>query len=172
MPSQVTIDAPLTTWYCDECGGAIVRYSPGTAVEQTGVVAWQQPVTHHSGNPDKPSQKSPATEYKVLHKIKCDTDRSDATWEVETLLGIAGLQRWSELLWNGPAQDSLQLSANASLHPTLDLLYRFQVPYYEQARQYLRTQSAQEIIGGRAVLEEKEWQQIITEGSREIEEGL
>jgi hypothetical protein len=168
----IDIDAPLTTWYCDDCGGPIVRFSPGTPVEQTGVIAWQQPVTHHSGNPDEPSLRSPATKYKVLHKIKCDTNRSDATWEVETLLGVEGLQRWSELLWNGPAQDSFQLSANANLHPTLDLLYRFQVPYYEQGRPYLHTQSAQEIIGGRAVLKEDSWKNIITEGSREIEEGL
>ncbi|AOY74227.1 hypothetical protein ARZXY2_4728 (plasmid) [Arthrobacter sp. ZXY-2] len=166
------IDAPLTTWYCDDCGGTVIRYSPGTAVEQTGVVAWQQPSNQYSENPDELTLRRPATEYKVLHKITCDTNRSAATWEVESLLGIEGLQRWSELLWNGPAQESFQVGANASLYPTLDLLYRFQVPYYEQARQYLHTQSAQEILGGRAVLKEDSWKNIITEGTREIQEGL
>jgi hypothetical protein len=172
LPTPLAIDAPLTTWYCDNCGGAIVQHSPGTPPEQTGVVAWQQPALQFAENPDERAQKSLATAYKVVHKIKCDNDRSDATWETDTLLGVEGLQLWSELLWNGPYQESFQLSTNTQLSPTLDLLYRFQVPFYEQARLYLRTQSAQEILGGRAVLSEDSWKRIIIEGSKEIEEGL
>ncbi|MCY1676869.1 hypothetical protein OVA06_19550 [Pseudarthrobacter sp. SL88] len=171
MPAE--LDAPLTTWYCDDCGGPIIRHTPGTPVEQTGVISWRQTDNQYSEDPSELTLRKPPTEYKVRHNVSCDNPNdTDASYQLDTLLGVEGLQLWSELLWNGPAQRPFQVGANANLYPALDLLHRFQVPYYEQARQYFKTQSAQEIIGGRAVLKEDSWKNIIREGSQEIEEGL
>jgi len=113
-----------------------------------------------------------AVAYKVLHKSKCDEILSDATWDADSLLGLEGLQRWSELLWNGASTDPFRLSAGSSLSPTVDLMFRFQIPYYEQARRYTHTESAQQIMGGRVVLSNDDWRQIITEGHQELEEDL
>lgn len=162
----VAIDAPLTVWYCDVCDEPIVRTSEATRTdgrpgnvppEKTGLVAWSNTRFKDKSLPER----TISSDYKLVHVSTCDTNPNDATWHTDDLLGVEGLQRWSELLWNGAGTEPFQLAAGTTLNPSLDLLFRFQVPYYEQARRYLNTDAAHEILGGRVILSSEDWQEII-----------
>lgn len=173
----IAIDAPLTVWYCDECDGPIVRTSesvwvdgtPGNVpAEKTGVITWNRPQVDVRENTDQLPERTLAVAYKVVHKRDCDFDRKGSSWETDLLLGTEGLLRWSELLWNGPDNEPYRFAPGTTLSPTLDLLFRFQVPYYEQARRYLSTEAARSLMGGRIVMDADDWQQVIKEGGREV----
>lgn len=106
--------------------------------------------------------------YKVVHKTDCDLDRRGSFWETDLLLGTEGLLRWSELLWNGLDNDPFLFASGTTINPMLDLMFRFQVPYYEQVRRYLSTDAARSLMAGRLVLDGDGWQQVIKEGGREV----
>lgn len=177
MIDQTRIDEPLTLWYCDACDKPVLRTSEAFTAdgmlgnvppEKTGVVAWEHPRRTFGSDGDV-EQRTLPRQFRVLHKITCDTNMSEATWETDRLLGPEGVQCWAELLWNGPTEDPLVWAPGTSLNPPMELLFRFQVPYYEQARRYLHTSVAQLLLGGRHIMEDAAWRRIITEGIRETE---
>lgn len=175
----VVIDPPLTVWYCDSCGEQIHRTREAAGPEnkgflppeKTGLVAFEN--ANRSKGVDKnavPGKKLPEA-YRVLHKNTCDLDPTDLTWETDSLMGTKGLQLWAEELWHGKDEEPISFAPGTSLTPALDLMFRFQVPYYEQARHYLDTQAAHRYLGGRFVLSDSEWQEIIELGSQEREDN-
>lgn len=176
----VKIDEPLTVWYCDVCHDPILRTKeaesnygePGNVPpEKTGIITWSDPPrSKHEADAEEAPERSLATDYKVVHKINCD-DLKGPSWETDQLLGTEGLQLWSELLWDGNDNDPVRLAPGTTLNPTLNLMFRFQVPYYEQARRYLNTEFAQGFLAGRIVISDEVYRTIIKEGSRELQEG-
>ncbi|MFF1254494.1 hypothetical protein ACFVYC_18640 [Pseudarthrobacter sp. NPDC058329] len=144
---------------------------PGNVTaEKTGIITWAYQQKNQDPATGEVPERSLATEYRVVHKITCD-DNSGYSWETDQLLGTKGLQQWSELLWDGKDTDPFCFAPGTTLNPTLDLLFRFQVPYYEQARRYLDTQTARELLDGRLILSDEGYQRVIIDGSRELEEG-
>lgn len=176
----VTIDPPLTLWYCDVCGEHILRSREAEALggelgnvppEKTGIVVWSEPqLSEHDPESDETPEKSLPTDYTIVHKLTCDTT-TGPFWETDSLLGTEGLQLWSELLWHGNESEPLRFAPGTILNPTLDLMFRFQVPYYEQARRYLNTEFAHNYLQGRIVLSEEGYKAIIRNGSMELHEG-
>jgi hypothetical protein len=173
----VTIDPPLTFWYCDVCDELIYRNKEAETLDEkpgkvppakTGIVTWSDPPrSERDPSSDETPVRPLPTDYRVVHKITCD-DGTGVSWETDSLLGIEGLQLWSELLWHGKASEPLRLAPGTTLNPTMDLMFRFQVPHYEQARRYLNTQFAQSYLDGRVVLSDEGYKAIIKSGSLEL----
>ncbi|MCU6481295.1 hypothetical protein [Arthrobacter sp. A2-55] len=133
--ANTRIDPPLTIWYCDNCKGQITEPHAGT-------VSWNDP-TVVSDNVGVVQNDFPEKFY-ILHKGACDNmQRLPKSHDLNTMLGVNGLQWWAGYLWNGPTTAPMNFVPGVDLKPAMELLYRLQVPYYEQARRYFNTSYSQ-----------------------------
>ena len=80
------------------------------------------------------------TDFRIIHKVKCDTRKESASAALERFLGFDGLAYLSSMISSGPIIERLS-GKNQTQHVAdspqfADFLRRVQIPYYEEARQY------------------------------------
>jgi len=117
------VDA-ISSWICDECGDAIE--SP-----TKGLLAW-----------DNGERKS---NFRIVHKGKCDVDRRQATAELSSVTGFDGQVMLLSFLSYGPLIGAGNEPVRvADLDEWVDVFRRLQLPHYEEARILYRRGDVQE----------------------------
>lgn len=117
--TSVVVDAPLTKWYCDECGGLI----EGAA---NGYVIWQV-MDYNPCN------------VKIVHHIRCNRSSSYCgSCALDEYVGHDGLSHILEWLSAGPIAKIGygDYCSVTDYDEYVDFVRRVQIPYYEQARRY------------------------------------
>ncbi|OBH55021.1 hypothetical protein A5687_03340 [Mycobacterium mantenii] len=127
---------PLTAWKCDQCQEDIT--DPGIAL-----------VTYRRDDQRR------AYDFRLVHKNidgrRCDPDNDDGfidSIELSQLLGADGLTDLLSLLSAGPYSDDRGVVRVLDFDGYTDLVRRVQIPFYEEARRYWRTQYTRELLGG------------------------
>lgn len=152
MPA-VSIDPPLTLWYCDECRQPITDVYSGT-------VCWEDPSEINSDS-GRLEYDFPA-KYVIVHKVRCDDLRErTSSHDLNYMVGPLGMQWWAYFLWRGPMSEPMQFVQGINPKPVMDLFYRLFIPYYEQARQHFNSQYAREVLDGGTIYSESELKGII-----------
>ncbi len=140
------IDQPLSVWYCDECRQAINDPADGMLV-------WSDPTDW--GRAGSQLERKFPNRFSIVHKTACDPfTENPSSMQLDEMLGVTGLQWWASNLWNGPTSDPKIFSGDFEAQAAMDLLYRLQVPYYEQARQYFDSSYASLDLSNRTVISE------------------
>jgi hypothetical protein len=118
------MDQPLAKWYCDKCGSTVPR--------NDGYVIW------------KTNDDLKAFGFKIIHKTKCDTDKGYiASSDLEDFLGENGVAYLLSKLSLGTLIKQLRKETFTQIQDFdefVDFFRRVQVPYYEEARRYFKTE--------------------------------
>lgn len=113
------MDKPLSTWYCDVCGGRI-------ADVEEGYVLW------HSAD-------GCAKDFKIIHRVKCDVADYESSMPLTSFVGADGLAWALSILSPGPIILRRSESEGYDMpdpHQLTDFIRRVQMPYYEEARRH------------------------------------
>lgn len=109
---------PLEHWICDVCNEVI-------ETAEDGYVIWTR------------DNKFSSCDFKVVHQRRCDTKSYSSSLPVKNFLGHDGLVMLTSLLSIGTIKLNCG-DSESELHPNMtqfvDLLRRFQIPNYEEAR--------------------------------------
>lgn len=152
---------PLKEWVCDECRK--------TVTVNDGTVLWNRA---HPGNGLLPAFHK---DFIIVHN-KCDKNEPTMPQSLHLveLVGPKGLMRLTEMLSGGPFQPGMRYLPDPDFESYVDLFRRLHVPYYEEARRYFPTQTADRWLnqGQRMVLDSQDWQDFIAEAKKEVPGGL
>lgn len=140
------IDQPLTVWYCDECRLPIDHPT-------NGMLIWDDPTDWRKESSE--FERKMPVRFSIIHKVACDNRNDRQSMHLETMLGVTGLQWWASNLWNGPTAETMIFNGDFEAQAAMDLLYRLQVPYYEQARQYFDSSYASLELNNRTVISDE-----------------
>ncbi|WP_449371784.1 hypothetical protein [Arthrobacter psychrolactophilus] len=153
------IDQPLSIWYCDECHQAIHKPAEGmlTWIDSTD---WRKKSSEF--------QRKMPNRFSIVHQNVCDISGDGQSMHLEAMLGVTGLQWWASNLWNGPTADPKIFNGDFEAQSAMDLLYRLQVPYYEQARQYFDSSYASLELSNRTVMSDEILKGIIENAGQAI----
>lgn len=114
----------ISSWICDECGDAIE--SP-----TKGLLAWDSVVRKSN--------------FRIVHKGKCDVDQSQSTVELTSVTGLDGQVMLLSFLGYGPLMDAGSEPVRVTdLEEWVDVFRRLQSPHYEEARILYRRGDVQE----------------------------
>jgi hypothetical protein len=120
----MTIDQPLTTWYCDVCSEKIKGV-------QKGYVTWK--INHELHSHD----------FKIIHKRTCAFDDHPVAVPLRNFVGARGLSYLLSHLSLGPIMFACGIQSHrdaSNIDEFVDLIRRLQIPYYEEARRKFRNQ--------------------------------
>lgn len=111
---------PLQQWICDVCGDVIEK-------ADDGYVIW------------KDDDQDGPYDFKVIHHPKCDHHLPNypLSRAVRDFLGVEGLTRMLSFLSGGPIRKKLSPGDKYGVRDSdefVDLVRRFQIPFYEEAR--------------------------------------
>jgi len=131
------MDKPLTTWYCDSCGGPI------TDLTQS-LLTWD---TDDTGR---------ATEFRIVHKSmggrQCDpyrapSPRFTSSNELSNYVGADGLAALLSFLSAGPLiGKTASFPRVADFDQFVDVVRRLQTPWYEEARSHFAEEEVRDAL--------------------------
>jgi len=127
------MDKPFKVWYCDICG------TPITSMNE-GMLTWEK---DNSGK---------SYDFKVVHKnnrangIGCDNMSVPNSAELSWLIGENGLIFFTSFLSTGNAISGNCGNGVRDIDKFIDLMRRFQTPYYEEARKYFETDITKDLL--------------------------
>ena len=112
---------PLEEYICDVCGKTIESKGNGMLTAQR--------------NSDHKLEV-----FKIVHKITCDDRTRSSSWELDRVIGSAGVGTLINFLHPGQVTDpSMQSETEVSDIPKFaEIFRRLQTPYYEEARMYMQ----------------------------------
>lgn len=119
---------PLTRWRCDRCGDLIEG-------ADKGYVIWG---AHRHNN----------TGFEIIHQGRCDDKSKTHSAALRDFLGPNGFAYLTSLLTDGIVRTEHTemtrepLSRVHDINQFTDFMRRVQLPFYEEARDYLRTSEA------------------------------
>jgi hypothetical protein len=119
---------PLKQWICDACGEVIEN-------SENGYVIWRRDADYLN------------YDFKVIHKAKCDDKSYSSSLAVDLFLGEQGLTRLMSYLTPGPLKirgGSASRVGVKNMDEFVDLIRRFQSPYYEEARRHFEDEAVYE----------------------------
>ena len=127
------MDEPLKIWYCDVCGKPINNLDEAMLI-------WR-------------SENDKDFDFKIVHqtthlKKGCDIREYPYSAHVSEFLGDKGLTYLLSFLSLGKARKEKSYRSVKDMDEFVDLIRRFQIPYYEEARRYFQTPETQELIEG------------------------
>lgn len=132
------MDAPLTTWYCDFCGQPVIK--------ENGYVIWNS------------DEAKLYYDFKIIHHEICDNKSLPNSQPLSFFLGNDGLLNLLGFFSCGSLENDSNIIKN--MHEYIDFICRVQVPYYEQARRYFKTEIGQTVLRN-GMLTEAELKNII-----------
>jgi len=128
---------PLSQWICDVCSEVIEK-------PEDGYVIWRS---------EQSGEDFLNTDFKIIHRKKCDLKNHQASTALSDYLGSDGLTTLLAFIDLGIALDPEMKSTYPresikNLTEFLDFFRRLQTPYYEEARRYFKTARNDDFFAG------------------------
>jgi hypothetical protein len=120
-----TTRQPLTEWDCDVCHEPIT--DPTMAL-----LAWR-------------FEDAVKSDFRIVHKGRCDRDRDDMTIVLDDAIGALGFAWLTSFLSYGPINHGDSTPRIGDMNNFVDVFRRLQVPWYEEARPYFRSEAVQDL---------------------------
>lgn len=117
------MDKPFSKWYCDVCGKEIID-------EKKGYVIWR-------------FENHKSYDFKIIHQKDCELKDHSSSAALTEFLGENGLTYLLSKLSFGPIKRQIGEDSQCQIvnfDEFVDFVRRLQIPYYEEARKYFKSE--------------------------------